>query len=125
MCRIETVTVMRFMMRSRHTVCLIGLVTLIYSALIVMAAGCTLTHADRPQNHQHHHSEKGSSDQSLLCAWACQATADTAEASGSPPTVTELVVGPADLVYDQLCLLQQSFTLQTRAPPSILLVRLG
>jgi hypothetical protein len=110
---------------SHHAVWLVGLVTLIYSTLLVMAAGCALAHADGSQNHRHHNNEQGSSNQNLLCTWACQATADTAEASGCPPTVAELVVGPADLVYGQLCLLQRSSTLQTRAPPLIPLVRLG
>ncbi|MDC8446967.1 MAG: hypothetical protein LV473_01280 [Nitrospira sp.] len=110
---------------SRHTVCLIGLVTLIYSALLVMAAGCALTHADRSQNHQHHHSEEGSSDHNVLCVWACQATADAAEAIGSPPTVTELVGGPADLDSHRLCFLQPPSSTQTRAPPSIPFIRLG
>jgi len=112
-------------MRSRHTVCLIGLVTLIYSALLVMAAGCALVHTDRSQNHQHHHSEERSSDHSLLCVWACQATADAAEADGPPPTVTELLSGPGDLDSHRLSLLQPPSGAQTRAPPSILFIRLG
>ena len=110
---------------SRHNVYFIGLVALIYSALTVMAAGCALTHADRSQNHQHHHSEKGSSDQSVLCVWACQATADAAEAGGSPPIVTELASGPADLDSHRLCLLQPTSGAQTRAPPSIPFIRIG
>ena len=110
---------------SRHTVWLISLVTMLYSTLLVMAAGCALAHADRSQSHQHHHNEEGSSDRNVLCEWACQATADAAEASGPPPTVTELLVGSADLVSDQLCLLPRSSTLQTRAPPSTPLVKLG
>lgn len=116
---------MKFMMRSRHTVCLIGLVTLIYSALTVMAAGCAPTHADRSQNHQHHHGEEGSSNHNLLCVWACQATADAAEVSESPPTATELVDGPADPDSHRLGLVPPPSGAQTRAPPSIPFIRLG
>ncbi len=109
----------------RRKVCLIGIVTLIYSVLTVMAAGCTLTHADRSQGHQHHHSEEGSSDHNVLCVWACQATADAAEASESLPTVMELAVGPADFTSSRLCLLQPPSGAQPRAPPSIPFIRLG
>ena len=110
---------------SRHNVCLIGLVALIYSALTVMAAGCALNHVDRSQSHQHHHSEQGSPDQNLLCAWACQATADAAAASGSPPAVTKLMVGLADFTSSRLYLFQRSSTVRSRAPPPIPFVRLG
>jgi hypothetical protein len=109
---------------SRQNVYFIGLVALIYSALTVMTAGCALTHADRSQNHQHHHNEKGSSDHSVLCVWACQATADAAEAGGSPSIVTELAVGSVDFTSSRLCLLQQPSGAQTRAPPSIPFIRL-
>ena len=109
----------------RHNVYFIGLVALIYSALTVMAAGCALTHTDRSQNHQHHHNEKGSSDHSVLCVWACQATADAAEAGESPQFVTELEARPADLDSHRLCLLQPPSSAQTRAPPSIPFIRLG
>lgn len=110
---------------SRYTVWLIGFVVLIYSTLLVMTAGCALTHADRFRSHQHHHSDKGSSDQNLLCAWVCQATVDAAETSGSPSTVTQLAMRPAALASGRFCLLQPSSTVQTRAPPSFSLVRIG
>ncbi|MBS0181545.1 MAG: hypothetical protein JSS39_04035 [Nitrospira sp.] len=116
------------MMRS-HVCCrkvwLVELVTLIYSALLVMAAGCALDHADPSQNHQHHHSEERSSDHNLLCAWACQATTDAAEASEPPPAAAGLAVGPADFDSHRLCLLPLSSTLQARAPPSVPFIRLG
>ena len=108
---------------SRHAVWLIALVALIYGALLVIAEGCALTHADRSQSH--HHNGEGSSDQNVLCAWACQATADAPEASGPPPTVAELLVGLADLIPTRLCLLPSSSNVQTRAPPLIPFVRLG
>lgn len=109
----------------RRKACLVELVALIYSALLVMAAGCALDHADRSQNHQHHHGEERSSDHNLLCAWACQATTDAAEASGPPPTAAGLVVGLDDLDSHRLCLLPLSSTVQARAPPSVPFVRLG
>lgn len=109
----------------RLKVGLIGLVTLIYSSLLVMAAGCALAHADRSQSHQHHHSEEGSSDQNLLCVWACQATADAVEPSWPSLAVTELVARPADLDSHRPCFLQPPSGTQTRAPPSISFIRLG
>lgn len=104
---------------------LIGLVTFVYSVLLVMAAGCALAHADRSQSQQHHHGEQGSSTQNSLCAWACQATADTAVAIGSPSTVAELVVALSILVSDQPILSISSAMVHSRAPPSIPFFRLG
>lgn len=119
----------KFMMRShvfRRNMCFIGLVTLIHSALLVMAVGCSLTHADGSQRHQrHHHSEEQSSNHNVLCALACHATVDNAEASAPPPTAAELMVGPADLASHQLGFLQPRSGVQTRAPPSIPFIRLG
>ena len=109
----------------RHNVYFIGLVSLIYSALTVMAAGCALTHTDRSQNHQHHHNEKGSSDHSVLCVWACQATADAAEAGGSPSIVTELAVGSVDLARSSFAFSTTLSPILSRAPPSVLFVRIG
>ena len=110
---------------SRHTVWLIGLVALIYSALLVMVTGCALAHADRSQNHRHHHSEEGPSNQNLLCAWACQVVGDAAEASEPPSAVTEILVGPIDLTPYQFIHSSDFSTVPTRAPPSIPFDRFG
>lgn len=110
---------------SRHNVFLVGLVTLVYSALLVMAAGCALAHADRSQSHHHHHSGQGSSGHNSLCAWACQATADAAAAIEPPPTVTEILIGPIDLIPYQFIHSAGLSTVPARAPPSISFVRLG
>ena len=113
------------MMRFRQNVCFIGLVVLIYSALLVMATGCALAHADRSQNHRHHHSEEGPSNQNLLCAWACQVVGDATEASEPPSAVTEILVGPIDLTPYQFIHSSDFSTVPTPAPPSIPFVRLG
>ncbi len=110
---------------SRHSVCLIGLMTLVYSALLVMAAGCALAHADPFQSHQHHQGEQGSSGLNSLCAWACQATADAVEANGPPPTVTEILAGPIDLIPYPFIHSAGFSTFPTRAPPSVPFMRLG
>lgn len=118
----------KFMTWSRiplHSGCLIGLVTLAYSALLVMAAGCVPAHADRPQSHQHHHTEQESSGLNSLCAWSCQATADAVVAIGPPSAVTKLLVGPIDLVSYAFIYSADLSTVHPRAPPSIPLVRLG
>lgn len=108
----------RFMTRSR-TVYLIGLLTLVYSALLVMAAGCALAHADLAQGHEHHHSEQGSSGLHSLCAWACQATADAVVTVGPPPTVTEILVGSIHLIRYPFIHSADYSAVSPRAPPSI------
>lgn len=92
---------------------------LVYSALLVMAAGCALAHADFSQGHQHHHSEQGSSGLHSLCAWACQATADAVAAIGPPPTVTELLVVAIHLIPYQFIHSADYSAVPPRAPPSI------
>ena len=118
----------RFMTRSRVSqgrACLIGLMTLVYSALLVTAAGCALSHADPSQSHQHHQGEQGSSGLNSLCAWACQATADAVAASGPPPTVTEILVAPIDLIPYPFIHSADFSTFPPRAPPIDSFVRLG
>jgi hypothetical protein len=118
----------RFMTRARRshqTLCLIGLVTLVYGALLVMGASCALAHADQSQSQQHHHGEQESSAQNVLCAWACQATADTTVTIGPPSSVSELVVGFSNLVSDPQIDSTASSTAHSRAPPSTPFVRLG
>ena len=108
----------RFMTRSRRA-WLIGLMAVVYSTLLVMAAGCALAHADLSQSHQHHHSGQGSSGLHSLCAWACQATADAVAAIGPPPTVTGILVGSIHLSPYQFIQLADYSTVSPRAPPSI------
>ncbi len=118
---------MKFMMRSRasrQSMCLIALVPLLYGTLIVMAAGCASALADRSQKHQSHHSEQGSFGLNSLCAWACQATADTVVAIEPSPTVMEILAGPADLIPYPFIPSVDVSAVSTRAPPSILFVRL-
>ena len=103
---------------------LIGLVTLAYGALLVMAAGCALSHVDRAQGH-HHHDEQGSSPQNVLCSWACHATADTAMAAGPPSTVVELVVERSNFAPNLPILPISSSIVHSRAPPSVSFVKLG
>ncbi len=111
--------------RSYQTLCLIGLVTLVYGALLVMGASCALAHADQSQHEQHHHGEQESSAQNVLCAWACQATVDTTVVLGSPSSVLELVVGFSNLVSDPHIDSISSSVAHSRAPPSVSFVRLG
>ncbi len=110
---------------SHQSVCLVVLVTVVYSALLVMAAGCALVHMDQSHGQPHHHGEPGSSSQNSLCAWACQVTADTTVTIGSPSTVAELIVRLPNLVLDPRLGLFSSSTAHSRAPPSISFVRLG
>ncbi|MGQ0556555.1 MAG: hypothetical protein ACT4PN_11510 [Nitrospiraceae bacterium] len=110
---------------SRPSLCLIALVTLAYSALLVLFTGCVLVHADRSQSHQNHHSEQGSSGLNSLCAWACQATADAVAAIGPSPTVTEILACPADPIPYPFIRSADVSTVPTRAPPSIPFVKLG
>ncbi|UVT15405.1 MAG: hypothetical protein H8K04_16580 [Nitrospira sp.] len=114
----------RFTTRFR-SVALIGLVTLVYSVLLVLAAGCALAHTDPSQSHHHHHSEQESSGLNSLCTWGCQATADATVAIGPPTTVTEILVGSIDLTHYRFIHSAVFSAVHTRAPPSIPLVRLG
>lgn len=111
--------------RSSQTLCLIGLVTLVYGALLVMGASCAPAHAHQSQSQQHHHGEQESSAQNVLCAWACQATADTTMTIGPPSSVSEVVVGFSNLVSDPHSDVLSSSTAHSRAPPSTPFVRLG
>lgn len=118
----------KFMMRSRvspHAMCLIALVTLLYSTLVVIVAGCASAHLDRSQSHEEHHGKQGSPGLDSLCAWACQANTDTGVAIGLAPTVTEMLASQADLI-PYLCIrLAQLPNVPTRAPPPPPFVRLG
>ena len=111
----------RFMTRSR-TIYPIGLLTLVYSALLVMAAGCALAHTDLSQGHQHHHSQQESSGLHSLCAWACQATADAVVTVGPPPTVAEILAGSIHLIPSQFIHSADYSAVSPRAPPSISVV---
>lgn len=118
----------KFMMRSRvsrHSLSLIALITLLYSTLLVIVTGCASAHADRSPSHHSHHSQQGSPGLNSLCAWACQATAGGVVVSGPLPTVTETVVGPADLTPYSFIRLVDVFAVPARAPPSIPFVSLG
>ncbi len=110
---------LRFMTRAHNSWqsgYLIGLVTLVYGVLLVMAAGCALAHADQAQSH-HHHDEQGTSAQSVLCSWACHATADAAVAGGPPSTVVELVVECSNFAPNLPILPISSSTMRSRGPP--------
>jgi len=109
---------------SRQSICLALFLTLVYSILLVMAAGCAFAHAGQAE-HQHHHDEQGSSAKNSLCAWACQATADTLVVIGPPLSVAELVVERYNLISNPLICSISSSTVPSRAPPSIPFVRLG
>jgi hypothetical protein len=98
-----------------HRILIAG-VALIYVALSVMSAGCSLAHADRVQAH-HHHSEEQSSPQSAYCAWACQATSDVVAVVQPPVAVAWLVVEQQISVPDSHVLSSASTTLHPRAPP--------
>ncbi|MDH4088238.1 MAG: hypothetical protein OEV27_15920 [Nitrospira sp.] len=104
---------------SRLWLSVAGLVILVYATLLVMAMGCVLAHADRSQSHQHHHDDQGSSTQTLLCAWACQATTDTVVAVGLPSAVVGTIIGLTDLIPSQLVLSMLSSAIRSRAPPLI------
>ncbi|TKB69108.1 MAG: hypothetical protein E8D52_09050 [Nitrospira sp.] len=104
---------------SRLCLSVAGLVAIAYGALLVMAMSCVLAHADRSQRHQHHHDDQGSSTQTLLCAWACQATTDTAVAVGLPSAVVGMIIGLTDLIPSQPVLSTHSSVIRSRAPPSI------
>lgn len=110
---------------SRRLECLIGLVALIYSALLVTVSECAPAHTDQSRSHQHRQSEPGSSDQNIFCGWACQITADAVEANGVLLIASESVSEPVDLISRRRCLVQLSSGVQTRAPPSILFATLG
>lgn len=115
---------MNFASRSIHRALIAGCV-LLYTVLLVMSTGCTLAHVGQLSSQHHHHGEEGSSTQNTVCAWICQATADAAVAIGPSPTVTELVVGSADLAFSRLVLSPTSSAVHARAPPPIFFVRLG
>lgn len=107
--------------RFRRLISLAWCAVLVYALLPAMGAGCALAHADQVQ---HHHGDDGSSPQNAGCAWACPATVDAAVASGLGPTVTELIVGPAEFSTHRLVSSARSFSDRTRAPPIPLLVSL-
>jgi hypothetical protein len=110
---------------SRHGMYLIALVTLLYSTLPVIVAGCAVAHTARSQGHQSHHGEQGSSGLNSLCAWACQATADAVATMGPAPTVREILAGSVDLFPYPFIRSAERSNVPTRAPPVIFFVNLG
>jgi hypothetical protein len=103
--------------RAFHSISIAGCAVLIYTALVVMGAGCMLAHADRTQAH-HDHSEGNSSPQNAFCAWACQAMSDVVAVAHPPVDVTLLVVEQQVSVPDSYFLSSASTVLHPRAPPS-------
>jgi hypothetical protein len=110
---------------SHQSLWLIGLVTVVYGALLVTGASCTLAHDDRSESQRHHHGAQESSTQNVLCAWACQTTADTTVAIGSPSSVAAPVVGQSHLVSDPQRCSPSSSAAHSRAPPAISFDGLG
>lgn len=119
------VRLIRQFSRFRHSAYLVVCLTLVYGALLILAAGCALAHADRSQSHQHHHDEHGSSAQDVLCAWACQATADTAMTVEPPPSVPELVIARFYLAASLPIRSISSVQVHSRAPPDVSFVKIG
>ncbi len=110
--------------RSRNTILVAGLVTLVYASLAVMAASCALRHVDASSDHAHHDSQ-GAGSHNALCAWACQATSDAGLAPEPPalsmgPVVQRVVSSPHQAISSS-----SSSLLHSRAPPSILVVLIG
>lgn len=97
---------------------------LIYTALVVMGAGCMLVHADRTQAH-HDHSEGNSSPQNAFCAWACQGMSDVVAVAQPPVDVALLVVEQQVSGPDSYFLSSASTVLHSRAPPSTLFLSRG
>ncbi len=110
---------------SRHGLCLIALITLLYSTLLVIVTGCASAHADRSPSHHSHHSQQGSSGLDSLCAWTCQATADAVTAIGPSPAATEIFAGPANLTPYSFIRSVDVSAVPARAPPSIPFIKLG
>ena len=108
--------------RSRHLVSIARYAVLLYILLLAIGTRCMLVHVEHAQRHQH--GEGSSSPQEAFCDWVCQATADTAVASGPAPTVTELIVGPAEIPTHQLVSSVRFFSDRPRAPPGAPLVSL-
>jgi hypothetical protein len=122
---------MRVMMTSINSMsgsihrALIAGCAVLYAALLVMSTGCTFAHTEQVSSQHHHHGEEGSSNQSVLCAWTCQATTDATIAIGPPPMVTALMVCSADLTSGPGVSSVPSSSTHPRAPPAISFVRLG
>ena len=103
---------------------MVGCAALIYAALVVLSAGCTLAHADQTQVH-HHHSGESSSPQSAFCAWACQATSDVVSVAEPTMAVAWLVAEPQALPPIVHRVSSASFLLHPRAPPVTTLLSRG
>lgn len=111
--------------RSSKSLWLIGLVTLVYGALLVTGGSCALTHDDRSESQQHHHGAHESSTLNVLCAWACQTTADTTVAIGPPSSVVAPIVGQSNPVSDPQRCSPSSSAAHSRAPPAVSFYGLG
>jgi hypothetical protein len=77
--------------RSGYLVGSVACLTVVYVALVVMAAGCVSMPVSASEGHDHHSQD---STHSSLCAWSCQMMSQSGPVASVPTVVVGFVAVP-------------------------------